>query len=196
MNSKQVTLVLDASTPTLFLGLLIDDQALSTHVETLDRLQSEFMVPRILALLAKHDLSLADITEIVVGNGPGSFTGVRLALTFVKTLGVVQPLAIYPVSSLHLFAYGSSSIIWADARGGRMYIGIYEGVKILQEPKVMLQSDMTSIVSAFPFAIRRTPKEALMQPQMILDHVQAIKKQLLPLQDIHQLAPRYLKDLI
>lgn len=196
MKPKQVTLVLDASTPTLFLGLLIDDQALNTHVETLDRLQSEFMVPRILALLAKHDLSLADITEVVVGNGPGSFTGVRLALTLVKTLGVVQPLAIYPVSSLHLFAYGPSSIIWADARGGRMYIGIYEGVKILQEPKVMLQSDMTNIVKAFPFALKRTPIEALLQPQMMLNHVQAIKKQLLPLQDIHQLAPRYLKDLI
>ena len=102
MIESSLVLVIDSSTPILFLGLLDQGQPKDTHIETLDRKQSEMMVPNIISFLDRHHLQMGDLQAIVVGDGPGSFTGVRLALTLVKTLALLKPIAIYPISSLQL----------------------------------------------------------------------------------------------
>jgi tRNA threonylcarbamoyladenosine biosynthesis protein TsaB len=104
MTISSWVLIIDSSTPILFLGLLKDGQPIDSLVETLERQQSEWMIPRVISFLQRHQLKLSDLQAVVVGDGPGSFTGVRLSLTLVKTLGLLKPISIYPISSLHLFA--------------------------------------------------------------------------------------------
>jgi tRNA threonylcarbamoyl adenosine modification protein YeaZ len=188
-------LVIDSSTSILFLGLLNQGQPIDTLVETLDRQQSEWMIPKVISFLHRHQLKLSDLQAIVVGDGPGSFTGVRLSLTLVKTLGLLKPITVYPISSLHLFAFDPLSAVWMDARGERMYLGVYEKANVHVAPMILEMRHKKMIVDAYPNATWITPASACLQPNLILSHVDSLMQSLTPLHDVHQLNPRYLKDL-
>jgi tRNA threonylcarbamoyl adenosine modification protein YeaZ len=195
MNTTSFVLIIDSSTPILFLGLLNHGQPIDSAVETLDRQQSEWMVPKVISFLLRHQLKLTDLHAIVVGDGPGSFTGVRLSLTLVKTLGLLKPITIYPISSLQLFAIEPLSVVWMDARAQRMYLGVYEKNKIHVAPMILDMVNKQKIVDAYPKATWITPSIACQQPHQILTHVASLMSALAPLKDVHQLNPRYLKDI-
>ena len=195
MTTNSFVLVIDSSTPILFLGLLNKGQPVDSLVETLDRQQSEWMVPKVISFLLRHQLKMSDLQAIVVGDGPGSFTGVRLSLTLVKTLGLLKPINVYPISSLHLFAFDPLSAVWMDARGERMYLGVYEKAKVHVAPMILEMRHKKMMVDTYPNATWITPASACQQPNLILSHVASLIKSLTPLKDVHQLNPRYLKDL-
>jgi len=195
MTTNSFVLVIDSSTPILFLGLLNKGQPVDSLVETLDRQQSEWMVPKVISFLLRHQLKMSDLQAIVVGDGPGSFTGVRLSLTLVKTLGLLKPINVYPISSLHLFAFDLLSAVWMDARGERMYLGVYEKAKVHVAPMILEMRHKKMIVDTYPNATWITPASACQQPNLILSHVASLIKSLTPLKDVHLLNPRYLKDL-
>ena len=195
MTTNSFVLVIDSSTSILFLGLLNQGQPIDTLVETLDRQQSEWMVPKVISFLLRHQLKMSDLHAIVVGDGPGSFTGVRLSLTLVKTLGLLKPITVYPISSLHLFAFDPLSAVWMDARGERMYLGVYEKANVHVAPMILEMRHKKMIVDAYPNATWITPASACQQPNLILSHVASLMQSLTPLHDVHQLNPRYLKDL-
>jgi tRNA threonylcarbamoyl adenosine modification protein YeaZ len=195
MTTNSYVLVIDSSTPILFLGLLNKGQPVDSLVETLDRQQSEWMVPKVISFLLRHQLKLSDLQSIIVGDGPGSFTGVRLSLTLVKTLSLLKPINVYPISSLHLFAFDPLSAVWMDARGKRMYLGVYEKAKVHVAPMILEMRHKQMIVDAYPKATWITPASACQKPNLILTHVASLIQFLTPLKDIHQLNPRYLKDL-
>ena len=195
MMTNSFVLVIDSSTPILFLGLLNKGQPVDSLVETLDRQQSEWMVPKVISFLLRHQLKMSDLQAIVVGDGPGSFTGVRLSLTLVKTLGLLKPINVYPISSLHLFAFDPLSAVWMDARGERMYLGVYEKAKVHVAPMILEMRHKKMIVDTYPNATWITPASACQQPNLILSHVASLIKSLTPLKDVHLLNPRYLKDL-
>ena len=196
MTTNSFVLIIDSSTPILFLGLLNHGQPLDSAVETLDRQQSEWMVPKVISFLGRHQLKLSDLHAVVVGDGPGSFTGVRLALTLVKTLGLLKPIIIYPISSLHLYAIDPLSAVWMDARGDRMYLGVYEKNKVHVAPMILEMGSKQKMVEAYPKATWITPSIACQQPNQILSHIASFLSLLTPLNDVHQLNPRYLKDLV
>jgi tRNA threonylcarbamoyl adenosine modification protein YeaZ len=195
MMNNSFVLVIDSSTPILFLGLFNHGQPLDSAVETLDRQQSEWMVPKVISFLGRHQLKLSDLDAVVVGDGPGSFTGVRLSLTLVKTLGLFKPITIYPISSLQLFAIEPLSVVWMDARGERMYLGVYEKNKVHVAPMILEMGSRQKMVEAYPKATWITPSIACQQPHQILTHVASLMSVLAPLKDVHQLNPRYLKDI-
>ena len=191
-----MTLILDSSTPTLFLGLLREGVVLGHLVETLDRKHAEWMLPRILGFINKFNLKLSDITDVIVGHGPGSFTGVRLALTLIKTWALIQPLRVFPISTMQLFAYEPDVIMSLDARGERRYVGVYQGTQMLMSPRVVTDKDFPSLQLQFPTFTSITIEAALHQPILVLQHIKALASVLKPLLDIQTLNPLYLKELL
>ena len=63
------------------------------------------LVPQIAALLAKHNLSKADIDAFAVVSGPGSFTGLRVGLAAIKALAEILHKPIAAVSLLEVIAF-------------------------------------------------------------------------------------------
>jgi tRNA threonylcarbamoyladenosine biosynthesis protein TsaB len=83
-----------------------------------ERNHSVRTVPEIQALLRDHGLRPETLAAIAVGRGPGSYTGVRIAVTVAKTLAWAWDKPLIGVSSLEALAFGAmDDPAWAPADG-------------------------------------------------------------------------------
>ena len=87
-----------------------------------EKQNSKIIMPTIKKILGKKQP-----TSIVVVNGPGSFTGVRLGVTIAKTLAQTLQIPIRTVTSLECMAFSSDAdekiVAFSDKNG--YYIGIF-----------------------------------------------------------------------
>lgn len=96
-------LAMDTSTSRASIALAVGDHVM--HVEKDNsREHAHYILPLIAQLLNDANVTLASLDGIVMGRGPGSFTGVRIACSVVKGLAYPHQLPIYPVSSLAAIA--------------------------------------------------------------------------------------------
>ena len=100
------------------------------YEEKLDKNLSKLFLCKLNNLFKKHNYSFNDIDKIFVANGPGSFTGIRVGLTFVKVLGWSLDKKIITLSELQIMAssrFDTKYIIpLIDARRGFVYAGVYD----------------------------------------------------------------------
>ena len=85
--------------------------------------------PEIEAILKRAGLSLQDIDGYAAAAGPGSFTGIRVGLSVVKSLAEVHGKKVAPVSNLRALAFAGTGRYRAavmDARRGEVYAGVYD----------------------------------------------------------------------
>jgi len=120
-----LTLCLDTSHKYLVIGLIKDDIIISNFMQESWKRQSETILPEIDKALKTLELSPNDIDQIVITAGPGSFTGVRIAMTIAKLLGSLTAIEIFTISTLQLYAGDQDALVVLDARGGRAYCGRY-----------------------------------------------------------------------
>lgn len=71
----------------LQIGLKQGKQVLVSVEQPANRDQAEKLLPIIKAMLTKQKLALSDLTKIVVGNGQGSFTSLRIGISTANALG-------------------------------------------------------------------------------------------------------------
>ena len=78
-----------------------------------------------------------EIDKIIVVSGPGSFTGIRIGMTFAKTFALMLKKEIIPITSLEAMAYSINTSKYKvpviDARRGYVYSGVYDESNILLE---------------------------------------------------------------
>ena len=84
-------------------------------------------------LVREHDLAPADLGSVYVDTGPGSYTGLRVAVTFVRFLSAFGGLSVRRVDSLALLARRAAAgrpamrvRVMLDARRGRYHTALYE----------------------------------------------------------------------
>lgn len=89
-------------------------------------IHSQVLLPSICDVLSQANRSFCDIEGIVVGNGPGGFTSLRIGLAVAQGLAVSHQVPIYPVSSLLNVASACPSakraLVIMDARMGEVYV--------------------------------------------------------------------------
>ncbi len=97
----------------------------STNVTTLPsaRGQTKYLIPAIDQLLKEANLSLADLSFIAVGNGPGSFTGTRIGVITAKTLAYASKLPLLSFCSLMRYIPNETQdyLILSDAKSRGYY---------------------------------------------------------------------------
>lgn len=146
-----VTVLLDSSNTNLSVGVAKDNLLLEAISYEAWQRQSEYMILELNKLLEKYDIKREDIGEVIVAKGPGSYTGVRIAITIAKTIAVALNTKLYAVSSLRAQKDGTCpSICLINARSGRSYIGVYEGHKTILEDQIMKNEDVLAYISAHP----------------------------------------------
>ena len=110
---------IDAASTDLSVALSeADGRPFATEGWTSGHRQSAELLPRLLALLAQHERSLDDAGLLAVGIGPGSFTGLRVAMSIAKGLAAAHDLPIVGVPSLDAWLDAAPDAQAALARAG------------------------------------------------------------------------------
>jgi tRNA threonylcarbamoyladenosine biosynthesis protein TsaB len=142
------------STASVALGVVVADKIKILATASLAvRTYSARLIPEVAALLESRHATLRDVEAIVVVNGPGSFTGIRVGLSTAKGLAEGAGIPLIAVSRLALLA-GSSGLPHVlaaiDAGRGEYYVGEYQNGQNLGE--VFLSEEETVAAAKRPGA--------------------------------------------
>ncbi|QMU07108.1 tRNA (adenosine(37)-N6)-threonylcarbamoyltransferase complex dimerization subunit type 1 TsaB [Levilactobacillus suantsaii] len=123
-------LAIDTSNRPLSVAVLDDDTVLATITVTVHQKHAEYLLPEIERLLAMADLTPGDLDRVVVAAGPGSYTGIRIAVTTAKTLAATLNIDLVAVSSLATLAANvpvMNALVapMFDARNQNVFAGLY-----------------------------------------------------------------------
>ena len=125
-----IKFLIDTSSSNIILGLYQDNQPIKEIIEENDHQLSSRIFPLIDQLFQSTEKKVEEVDEIVVVNGPGSFTGVRIGVTIAKTYAWSLKKKIIPVSELQVMASTKTDtdylIPMIDARRNCVYAGIYD----------------------------------------------------------------------
>jgi tRNA threonylcarbamoyladenosine biosynthesis protein TsaB len=100
-------IALDTSTAAMAAAVMRDGEVLGEVQSLAERNHSVHVISHIKSLLASSQVAPEELAGIIVGNGPGSYTGMRIAVTAAKTLAWCWGKPLVAVSSLEAIAYGA-----------------------------------------------------------------------------------------
>ena len=145
------SLLLDSSNTSLSVGISEDSKLIYHTSFSCWQKQSELMIPEIQKALKETNLSLKDIKEVVCAKGPGSYTGVRIALTIAKILSQMNNAKLVLISSLRIMGTKEQEYIaLMNARSSRSYVGVYSKGKILLEDSIMTNEEVKELICKYP----------------------------------------------
>ncbi|BDX06061.1 tRNA (adenosine(37)-N6)-threonylcarbamoyltransferase complex dimerization subunit type 1 TsaB [Planctobacterium marinum] len=144
-------LVIDTATEACSVALQSEHGVIS-RFEVCPQEHSRKLLPMVQEVLCEADLQLTQLDVLGVGAGPGSFTGVRIAMGMVQGLSFGAGLPIVKVSTLQAMAQqchansGSQSVIsLIDARMSEVYFGHYQldenGLMQLQNQELVISPE-------------------------------------------------------
>ena len=125
-------LAFDTSSKALSLAILEDKQVLAETTINIKKNHSITLMPAIDFLMTSLDWTPNDLDRIVVAEGPGSYTGLRIAVATAKTLAHTLNIELVGMSSLlALVPYQQEGLFvpLMDARRNNVYAGFYENAK-------------------------------------------------------------------
>jgi tRNA threonylcarbamoyl adenosine modification protein YeaZ len=191
-------ILLDSSNTSLTVGLCSEEKIIDSTSYEAWQTQSEHMIPELDALLSKYSVDKNDIKGVVVSIGPGSYTGVRIAITISKVIGVALNVPVYPVSALQILKMNKKpSICLINARSNRSYIGVYEDDKCLLQDCIMTNDEVKEYIAEHEdYAVCGNCKYLGIDGYIsnIAEEMFSLLGKLKPCEDSRALKPVYLKD--
>ena len=97
--------MLDTLFENLSLGLIEDHEPRALIYTQCRRRNAQILLTQLQELLKNLNWDLDDVDELIVNRGPGSYTGVRIALSVVRTTAQVLKLPIRCVNSLEVLSF-------------------------------------------------------------------------------------------
>ena len=144
-------LLLDSSNIYLSVGLAKDGKVVDSIFYNAWQRQSELMVNEVDNILKRNNIDKKELDAVVVGIGPGSYTGVRIGVTIAKTIAYALKIKVYAKSSLSLLKHGNSpTICLFNARSGRSYFAVYEGKKVIEKDTVIPNEEVLKYINEHP----------------------------------------------
>jgi tRNA threonylcarbamoyl adenosine modification protein YeaZ len=143
-SMSHLVLAIDTSTPAVTAGVVADGHVLAERVTVDARAHAERITPNVLAAIADAGRSMADLTAVVVGCGPGPFTGLRVGMATAAAYGHALGLPVYGVCSLDAIGGQTTGevLVVTDARRREVYWARYrDGVRV-DGPKVNAPADV------------------------------------------------------
>lgn len=123
------TLFIDTSFSDVSIAILKDNKIISSIQNNIPNEHSIYAHPYIEKVLKDSNTLPKEIDNIMVVNGPGSFTGVRIGLTIAKVYAYLENIPVTLISSLKTLALsekGEYILSLIDARNDNYYLGLYD----------------------------------------------------------------------
>lgn len=118
------TLIIDSATNVLYTALCIDNQVIYESYVPGKHDHASSILVEVESACKRANLDLIQIDQVIVGIGPGSYTGVRMAVAVGKMIATLEPrIKLCTISTLKLMASGYTGTILAsiDARRGNCF---------------------------------------------------------------------------
>jgi tRNA threonylcarbamoyladenosine biosynthesis protein TsaB len=144
-------LAIDTSNLVMGVAVISDNKIIGELTTNLKKNHSVRLMPAVKKLLNEVDLTPQDLDRIIVAQGPGSYTGVRIGVTVAKTLAWSLNKPITGVSSLEVLAqngrhFDGHVVPIFDARRTQVYTGLFKSkdrtISLIKEEKIMLIKDL------------------------------------------------------
>ncbi|MFH0385128.1 tRNA (adenosine(37)-N6)-threonylcarbamoyltransferase complex dimerization subunit type 1 TsaB [Streptococcus sp. A11] len=201
-------LALDSSNQALSVALVEDGRLLAEMLLAIKKNHSISLMPTVDFLVAQVGWTPKDLERIVVAQGPGSYTGLRVAVATAKTLAYTLQIDLIGVSSLQsLVPAGLSGRVvpLIDARRNSVYAGVYENGRATQADQYWVfeellaslsgQENLTFVgeVTNFVEQINQAFPEAAIQTSLPSAYQLAVIGQDLSVVEVTSFEPAYLK---
>ena len=146
-------LAIDTATPAVTAGVLRLDgvQVLAERVTVDARAHAEQLTPNVLGALADAGVTVNDLSAVVVGCGPGPFTGLRVGMATAAAYGHALSIPVHGVCSLDAIGVDTTgdALVVTDARRREVYWARYrDGVRV-DGPAVNEPADIPGATEAF-----------------------------------------------
>ncbi|MEV0320076.1 tRNA (adenosine(37)-N6)-threonylcarbamoyltransferase complex dimerization subunit type 1 TsaB [Streptomyces sp. NPDC050658] len=149
-------LALDTATPAVTVALHDGSSVVAASSQVDARRHGELLLPAVDRVLAEAGLRLDAVTGIVVGVGPGPYTGLRVGLMTADTFGLALGVPVHGVCTLDGLAHeagieGGPFVVATDARRKEVYWARYEDPRTREgEPAVDRPADIAEAVAGLP----------------------------------------------
>ncbi|MCQ2752749.1 MAG: tRNA (adenosine(37)-N6)-threonylcarbamoyltransferase complex dimerization subunit type 1 TsaB [Bacilli bacterium] len=191
-------LLLDSSNVTLNVGLSKGGKLIDHIAYPCFQRQSESMVPEIKKILKRNQLKPTSLAGIMVTIGPGSYTGLRIALTIAKVMAFALKIPLYPISTLKVNSVlNAPSIVLFNARSNRSYIAIFNKNKTLLKEQALSNEEVKKLIKKHHHyhLVGDLKYLDLAGEQVdVLANMNALLKTVKPVRDVNQVKPMYLKE--
>ena len=123
-------LYIDTSSSYLYTAIVEDNKLLGEVKEEFGQSLSEVALPKIVSVFTKNDIKPEQIDKIIVVNGPGSFTGIRIGITIAKVYSWSLNIPITTITSLEAMMLSNEKDAYKvpviDARRQYVFGAIYD----------------------------------------------------------------------
>lgn len=124
-----ISLFIDTSLKDVSIGLVKDDKLLSVVKNSTPNEHSVYATKLLEDVLRTSNIKPNEVNEVIVVNGPGSFTGIRIGVTIAKMYAYLLNIDVKVISSLKarvIGLVGDYFLSIIDAKHGNYYIGLYD----------------------------------------------------------------------
>lgn len=184
-----ISMFIDTSLSDVSIALIKDGKLLSKINNSIPGEHSIYVTKYLDDILNENGLSSRDVDEIIVVNGPGSFTGIRIGVTIAKMFAYLQNIRIVSITSLlaRVIGYNSKYLLSRiDAKHDNYYLGLYDEEYNVITEKFTNVSEMEEIIDKYSPLILDPSSEYNIEK--IIEYT---KK--LPSENVHAVNPIYLK---
>jgi tRNA threonylcarbamoyl adenosine modification protein YeaZ len=143
-------LALDTATPAVTVALHDGTDVIASSSQVDARRHGELLLPAVDRVLARSGRRLDAVTGIVVGVGPGPYTGLRVGLMTADTFGLALGVPVHGVCTLDGLAYAADLdgpfVVATDARRKEVYWARYADSRTrLTDPAVDRPADLADL---------------------------------------------------
>ena len=192
-----ISLCMDSAYKQLVLGLYKDQELLAGISLEAFKKQSETIFVELNRLLKETNLDYKDIDRVITTKGPGSYTGIRIAMTIAKVLCSQMHKELYTISTMQLYAgIEKQANVILDARSQRAYVAHLEDGQIQGNTQILTLDEVKEFIETNP-GIVLGDADLMGQDVQKVDFLKnfiELEPYYEKVENIHALVPDYLKE--
>jgi tRNA threonylcarbamoyladenosine biosynthesis protein TsaB len=164
-DQHKVILAVDTALGACSVALLAGEKVLGRTFEEMARGHAERLAPMVQETMAKAGVAFSELDRLAVTTGPGTFTGQRVGLAFMRGLRIALKKPLTGVTTLEAMAAAAMHARAAaihDARREEAYLSLWDRGETVLEPEVLPFSEAVEKIRAFgPCALTGTGAPAV-----------------------------------